>query len=260
MVHKLKKPLKAFLIVLFWFIVWEIASVLINKPLLFPSPIDVFIKLLELALTKTFWENTLLSLGRVSLGIVIAIISGAILALLSAFSKLLYEVIYPLVTVVKSTPVASFIILVWIFIGNGATPVVISALMVFPIVYANVYQGIKSVDQNMIEVCKIYKISGKKMLSSLYLPTVLPYFTSALLSSIGLGWKAGIAAEVLCTPMKSIGRAIFESKTYIEYVDLFAWTLTVILLSLALEFSLTKLIKLAFKKHMVLPKGDKDGN
>lgn len=260
MVLKLKKPLKVFLIVLFWFVIWEVASLLINKPLLFPSPIDVFIKLFELSATKTFWENTLLSLGRVSLGIVIAIVLGALLALLSSFSKLLYEVLYPLVTVVKSTPVASFIILVWIFIGNSATPIVISALMVFPIVYANVYQGIKSVDKNMIEVCKIYNISGKKIISSLYLPSVLPYFTSALLSSIGLGWKAGIAAEVLCTPMKSIGRAIFDSKTYIEYVDLFAWTLTVIILSLALEFALTKLIKLALKKHTVLPKGDKNGN
>ena len=260
MARNLKKPLKIFLIVLFWFMVWEAASLIIGKPLLFPSPIDVFIKLFELSITKMFWQNTLLSLGRVSLGIVIAIILGCITALLCSFSKLLYETLYPLVTVIKSTPVASFIILVWIFIGNNTTPIVISALMVFPIVFANVYGGIKSVDKNMLEVCKIYNIPRKKMIASLYIPSVLPHFTSALLSSIGLGWKAGIAAEVLCTPMRSIGKAIFDSKTYIEYVDLFAWTLTVVILSLALEFALTKLIKLAFKKYIALPKGEKNGN
>lgn len=260
MVRKFKKPLKIFLIVLFWFTAWEVASLIIGKPLLFPSPIDVFIRLFELAITKVFWENAILSLARVSLGIVIAIILGCILGLLCSFSKLLYDVLYPLVTVIKSTPVASFIILVWIFIGNNATPIVISALMVFPIVFANVYQGIKSVDKNMLEVCKVYNISTKKMISSLYIPSVLPYFTSALLSSIGLGWKAGIAAEVLCTPLKSIGRAIFDSKNYIEYVDLFAWTLTVIILSLVFEFLLTKLIKIALKKYIKLSKGGSNGN
>ena len=260
MARKFKKPLKIFLIVLFWFMVWEVASLVIGKPLLFPSPIDVFIKLLELSITKAFWQNTLLSLGRVSLGIVIAIVLGCLVALLCSFSKLLYDVLYPLVTVIKSTPVASFIILVWIFIGNNATPIVISALMVFPIVFANVYSGIKGVDKNMIEVCKIYNIPKKKIISSLYVPSVLPHFSSALLSSIGLGWKAGIAAEVLCTPIKSIGRAIFDSKTYIEYVDLFAWTLTVVILSLALEFALTKLIKVAFKKYITSSKGGKNEN
>lgn len=261
MAHKLKKPLKLILITLFWFLVWEVASLIISKPLLFPSPVDAISRLFELVATKAFWENTLLSLGRVSLGIVIAILLGTVFGLLCSFSKLLYDVLYPLITVIKSTPVASFIILIWIFIGNNATPIVISALMVFPIVFANTYQGIKSIDKSMLEVCKVYKIPNKKVLTSLYLPSVLPYFSSALLSSIGLGWKAGIAAEVLCTPMRSIGKAIFDSKTYIEYTDLFAWTLTVIVLSLVLEYLLTKLLKMVFKKHDIDAKGDKiNGN
>ena len=120
--------------------------------------------------------------------------------------------------------------------------------MVFPIVFSNVYQGIKNVDKDLLEVCRIYGIDKKKTLESLYVPSILPYFQSALLSSIGLGWKAGIAAEVLCTPVKSIGKAIFESKTYIEYVDLFAWTTAVIILSLIFELVLTKFIKILFKK------------
>ena len=259
MALKLKRPLKILLISLFWFGIWEIASLIVGKPLLFPSPIDVVVRLCELLITKKFLISSLLSLARVGLGIVIAIVLGSIVALLCSFSKILYEIIFPFVTVVKSTPVASFIILIWIFLNNEVTPIIISALMVFPIVFANVYQGIKSIDKSLIEVCKIYKIPTKKMVSSLYVPSVLPYFLSALLSSIGLGWKAGIAAEVLCTPKNSIGLAIFESKTYIEYVDLFAWTVTVIILSLIFEFLLTRLIKNLFKKYLI-PNGGKNGN
>ena len=115
--------------------------------------------------------------------------------------------------------------------------------MVFPIVFSNVYQGIKNVDTSLLEMCKVYSISRKTTVKALYIPSVLPYFTSSLISSIGLGWKAGIAAEVLCTPLNSIGKAIFESKIYFEYVDLFAWTAMVILLSIIFEVVVTKLLK-----------------
>ena len=131
--------------------------------------------------------------------------------------------------------------------------------MVFPIVFANIYQGMKSVDTGLLEVCKAYRIPKKKMIKSLYVPTVTPFFTSALLSSIGLGWKAGIAAEVLCTPVKSIGKAIFESKIYFEYVDLFAWTTAVIVLSLIFEVLLTKILKKMLSKYIKNP-GGSDGN
>ena len=259
MVLKFKKPIKILLIILLWVGIWEALAFIINKPLLFPTPIAVMAKLFNLILTKVFWINTVYSFGRVGIGIVIAMALGFIFGLICSFSKFAYEIIYPLVTVIKSTPVASFIILIWIFIGNDSTPIVISSLMVFPIVFSNIYRGMESVDTGLIEVCKIYNISKKKMISSLYVPSVLPYFSSALLSSIGLGWKAGIAAEVLCTPKKSIGLAIFEAKTYIEYVELFAWTVAVVVFSIVLEFLLTKLIKLLFKKYLIL-NGEKNGN
>ena len=74
-------------------------------------------------------------------------------------------------------------------------------------------------------------------------PTVLPYFRSALTSALGLGWKAGIAAEVLTVPQRSIGKMIYESKLYLESTSLFAWTLTVILLSLLIERILLKFVR-----------------
>ena len=69
-----KKAFKILSISLFWFLVWEGAALIIGKPLLFPSPIDVIIRLFELVITKDFLISCLYSLGRVGLGIVIAII------------------------------------------------------------------------------------------------------------------------------------------------------------------------------------------
>ena len=246
------KLLKIVLITLFWVGIWEIISLIINKPLLFPTPISVIKKLFTLLFTVSFWKTTLFSLYRVGLGIVIAIILGVLVGLICSFSKIVYEIISPFVTVIKSTPVASFIVLFIVLIKNGneITPIIISALMVFPIVFSNVYKGIESIDKNLIEVCKVYKIPMKQRISALYTPSLMPYFSSALLSSIGLGWKAGIAAEVLCTPKISIGTELFNGKQYFENIDVFAWTATVVVISLIFELLITRLFKFLLRKYI----------
>jgi NitT/TauT family transport system permease protein len=84
-------------------------------------------------------------------------------------------------------------------------------------------------------MAKVYRLSRWQKLRHLYLPSMRPFFSAAALSSIGLAWKAGIAAEVICRPQFSMGRELYESKIYLEMPDLFAWTIAVILLSMALE-------------------------
>ena len=71
----------------------------------------------------------------------------------------------------------------------------------------------------------------------------MPHFRSACRAALGMAWKAGIAAEIISMPRGVIGTMIGESKLYIETVDTFAWTLTVILLSLAIEALVTALLK-----------------
>ena len=151
-------------------------------------------------------------------------------------------------TLVKSTPVASFIILALIWLGRGILPAFISGLMVLPVVWANVSAGIAAQDPQLLELAKVYSFPRERVLRRITIPTVLPYFRSALSSALGLGWKAGIAAEVLTVPQNSIGKMIYESKLYLETTSLFAWTLTVILLSLVIERILLRFIRQGSRK------------
>jgi NitT/TauT family transport system permease protein len=138
-------------------------------------------------------------------------------------------------SVVKATPVASFIMLALLWIDRDILPAFISVLMVLPVVVSNVYTGIKSTDKNLYEVTKVFRFGFYKKLRFLYFPTVRPYFLSACRSSLGLAWKAGIAAEVLAVPVLSIGKMIYESKLYLETTDLFAWTAVVVVLSVIID-------------------------
>ena len=232
----LKSALAALAVAAFWILIWYLAALRVGKELLLPSPLSVLKRLFEIMESKEFYITTAYSLIRVMGGIIIASFAGIILAILSHFSAIISALVRPLITVIKATPVASFIILALVWLDRGNLPVFISLLMVLPVIWTNLTTGLGQIDIKLLELAKVYKIGFFQKVKGIYIPFVMPYFSSALKTSLGLAWKAGIAAEVLAVPARSIGKELFNSKTYFETADLFAWTVVVIILSLIIEF------------------------
>lgn len=227
--------LKSFAVAVFWLAVWAALAKLVDKQLLLPAPPAVLRRLIELALTADFWRRIAVSLLRIACGVLAAAGAGALFAALTERFSLANRLLRPPLLIIKSTPVASFIILALLWMGRDILPGFISALMVLPVVWENVGAGIRETDRELLEVARVFGFSRKKLLRAVYIPSVLPYFLSACKSAVGLGWKAGVAAEVLTVPAVSIGRMLYESKLYLETEDLFAWTAAVILCSLLIE-------------------------
>ena len=240
---KRKTVLKNLLATLFWVAAWHILAVSMENSLLLPTPVQVLRRLGELMLTASFWRITLVSIGRILLGAVSAMALGVLLAVLTTASSLADALVAPVMTAIQATPVASFAILVLIWLDRDLVPVLICAMMVLPVVWSNVCAGIRGADPQLLELAKVYRLPRRRVLRRIYVPTVLPYFRAACSSALGLGWKAGIAAEVLTVPKSSIGRMISESKLYLLTEDLFAWTLAVIVLSLLLQKLMLHLLK-----------------
>lgn len=241
---------RVLLIAAFWIGVWWLASWRVGKPLLFPSPAAVLRRLSELMQTKEFYQITANSLWNVLLGILTAVLLGCVLAIATYKIAILREALLPVMTVIKATPVASFIILALIWMGAANVPTFITVLIVLPIVWTNLDEGLGKIDPLLIEVTKLYKMPFIKRIKLLFLPSVKPYFVSACRTSLGLAWKAGIAAEIIARPRNSIGTMIGDAKQYIMTEDMFAWTLTVIILSLVIEFLFATLLnKLGGKRR-----------
>lgn len=229
------KALKNLIVLAFWLGLWWLLALLVDKQLLLPDPPTVLKRLTQLLGSAQFWAITATSLGRILAGALAALVLGFLLALLTSRFRLLHSLFSPLITVIKSTPVASFIILILIWVGRDVLPSVIVLLMALPVVWANVGEGIRCTDPLLLDMARAFRFSPWKRLRRIYIPSVLPYFLSACRSCVGLAWKAGVAAEILTVPTVSIGKMIFESKLYLETVDLFAWTLVVIVCSLVIE-------------------------
>ena len=240
---KTKKSIFALLLPpAFWLGAWQLGAFLVDRhvggrgsELLLPYPASVLAALLELLPTPHFWATVGATLLRVAAGLAAGVALGALLAGATCSWVWLHRLLSPVIRIVRATPVASFILLVLLWTGRNTVPAVIAALMVLPVVWENLVQGIEAVDPQLLELARACRFSRRKTLGLIYLPSLRPYFLSALTTSMGLAWKSGVAAEAICWPRPGIGTQIYNTKLYLEIPQLFAWTAAVVVLSLALE-------------------------
>lgn len=240
-----------------WLAVWQIASLAIGQEILLVSPVSVVLRLLELVRTAAFWRSIWFSLERIALGFFLAVLAGVVLAALSAWQRRVRELLAPLMVVIRATPVASFIILVLIWIPSRNLSVFISFLMVLPILYGNMLTGIGSMDAKLLEMARVFRVPFGRRLRYIYVAQVLPFFRAGCQVALGLCWKSGIAAEVIGIPRGSIGERLYQAKIYLDTPDLFAWTLVIILISAVFERVLLRLIDAAVAR---LERGDARGH
>ena len=239
---KLKKCLKLLLPFAFWMAVWQIFAIVIDSELFLPSPYLVFKALIRLIVSSDFWLAVIISLADILIGCIFGIFVALLFSLLSCKFGVVRDIVSPAVSVIRAVPVASFIILVYVLVRRlslaiNFVSIVIVALMVIPIVWNGVMTAYRNLDKNLLEVGKVFSFTPIKRFTIIYLPSAKHTILGAISSSIGLAWKAGIAAEVICRPENTVGKYIGDFKSTLEMDAMFAMTIVIIILSLMLEKS-----------------------
>jgi NitT/TauT family transport system permease protein len=227
---------------------WQLIAMFVGNQLLLVTPMVVINTLLELLFTSSFWSAVAFSFFRIVFGFLMALFLGIVLATVAGRFHLTEIMLQPYISVVKATPVASFIILCLIWLNAQNLSVFIAFLMVLPIVYTNVLQGIKSTDEKLLEMATVFEVSWWRRLHYIYIPHLKPFLLSACSVSIGLSWKAGIAAEVIGIPEGSIGEMLYEAKVYLSSGDLFAWTVVIVVISIMFEKIFIRSLKAFFAR------------
>lgn len=236
------KTVNRAIIIIIWILLWQILSSFVSLPLLLPNPIDTAKAMIGLLSEIFFWKSLGKSMLRVLLGFVLAAITGTLFAVICSRWSWLDQFFSPIKSLIRSTPISSFIILVLLWISVDIVPIFIAFLTVMPIIWQSVQQGIIQTSPLLLEMGHVYSFSPGKVYKYIYLPSILPYFYSASATGMGFAWKACIAAEVIAKPLFSVGKNLQDAKVYLQTEELFAWTFTVILLSLSLETVLKRLI------------------
>lgn len=220
---------------IFWISVWQITAIIVDKGFIIPTVEDTAVALWTLIKTSLFWKSVLFSLLRILAGLALGVALGIALALIANKVKYSDSLIAPAMSVIKSTPVASFILILWFMLGSDSVPIAISVLMVMPVIWQNLTDGFEAIDKDLDEVCSVFRLSYAKRLKILVLPTLMRFFLPGLITSCGLAWKAGVAAEIITYTKNSLGKEILDAKNYFESERMFALTIVVIVLSMLIE-------------------------
>lgn len=228
--------------VVFWLCIWQILSMIIHQEILLVSPFEVLKRLFQLLETGDFYISICTSILRILTGFLTGLFAGLGFSILAYRHAWIENLLKPFVFTIKSIPVASFIILVLIWVKAVHLAAVISFLMVFPIIYENILTGLKATDQKLLEMAQVFRIPMSQQIQTIYISSILPYLESGCSLALGLAWKSGIAAEVIGLPDSSIGIHLYNAKVYLDTPDLFAWTVVIVVLSVLFEKVFMKLL------------------
>lgn len=214
-----------------WLAVWAILAAMVGKELILPSPASVARSLLTLASTGAFWQEVGMSLARVWAGFLLGAALGTALGVATAASAGCGLLLAPALHAVRAVPVVSFILLLYFWFPTGWVPVAVSALMALPVAWRSAVEGWERTDPQLLELAGHYELGAWKTLKLVRLPAALPSLCAGWETALGLAWKAGCAAEVLCQPQWGLGSALQRSKSTLDIPALFAWTVVLVALS-----------------------------
>ena len=234
-----KKILLGFAVILFWIGLWYIFAFIVDNDFLLPSPHASIAALIDLMGSKSFYKVVSYTLMRVVFGVILGVISGTVLAVISYRFAIVRKFFSPLVSIIKATPVVTFITLLWISMSGNSLAIFIAFLMVLPIVWQNLINGYDAIPIELSELCDVFEFSKIKRFKILFFPAVI--------TSIGLAWKAEIATEIIAYTKHSIGQYIYDARYHLLTEKVFAWVIVIVVFSITLEV-LTKKILRRFEK------------
>ncbi|MBE6003496.1 MAG: ABC transporter permease subunit [Lachnospiraceae bacterium] len=222
-------------IILVWLIMWQLLSAAVHNSILMAGPVESAKALMQMILTREYRNAILFSLIRIIGGFCFGSAMGISLAFISYRVRFMEDFLKPFISVLKAVPVASFVIILLIWAGNKNLSFYISSLVVMPLLYINTLGGLKATDPKLLEMAEVFRIPVLRRVRYIYLPSVYPYLYSAFQAALGMAWKSGVAAEVIGQPLGSMGNGLYQAKIYLETADLFAWTITIVVVSFLVE-------------------------
>jgi len=220
---------------------WQLLALFFGWSIILPSPREVLPTMVHLllqpdtgiALAQTAW--------KVLLSLTMVLLIGIVLGLLLGLVNPLYEMMRPIIMVIQAVPVISWLTLVIFAWGIGwRGPVFITFLALLPMALLTTVSGVRNLDQKLLEMARVYKVSGTSILKDIYIGSLLPFVAAIIDVSIGQAWKVILVTEYLCGN-SGLGVKILSARYAVDSNGVYAYTLLAVILGIITE-RLVKLI------------------
>jgi NitT/TauT family transport system permease protein len=219
--------------------VWWLLSLSVPHYVL-PGPKRVWEALQVIVANGDLWSNLGITLWRVAVGFVFATLIGLPFGIVLGANKRagdFFEPILPVLNTVSSAIWAIFAI-IWFGISN-ATTIFVVFMTAMPLIITNVWQGTRTVNADFIELAQVMRMPHWKVMTKIYLPTILPYFFSGARLAFGFGWRVSLVAETIGSS-SGVGYRLRQAADLIRTDQVFAWTLTLVIMMATIEMGMLK--------------------
>lgn len=212
-------------------VTWQLLSWQMAQPQLIPSFPDLIRALLRLVYTPGFLVSMGTTCLRACVGLLLSLAAASITAFLLNRSEAIRFLFMPWLSLLRSVPVISFILLALIFLNPEMIPLLIAFLTMYPLLTENLLKGLMNRRDSWKILARQFHLNAWNRLFQINYPQLRPYLFSGLASAVGFGWRAIIMGEVLSQCVDGIGKRMKEAQVFIDVPELIAWTLVAIVLS-----------------------------
>lgn len=225
--------------ILIFFGLWQISSYFMQVDLL-PGPKDVMIKIIEESENNELFFHTAITLKRVVLSFIIAMLIGTVFGIYMGRNLKLNAFLDDWLILGLNVPALVIIILCYVWFGlNEVAAILAVSLNKIPMVAVIMREGARSIEKDYTDVAKFYKISQKKFFFKVILPQLFPYLLSSARSGLSLIWKIVLVVELLGRS-NGVGFKLFGFFQFFDISGILAYTLVFVLLIIFVEFILVR--------------------
>jgi NitT/TauT family transport system permease protein len=225
-----------------WLVVWQVIAWAVHNSVLLAGPLETLVTLAAMVGTVGFWCAIGTTFVHIAVGFTCSFALAVVMGACAWRLPVLRRLLVPLISFVKSVPVVCVIVLLLMWMGSAHVSVLAVGLMVFPPVYFSVLEGLDQVDADMITMMDTFRVPWGRRVRYYFVPAVMPYVAAAAKVVVGIGWKSGVAAEVIGVPNGTVGAGVYLAKIGLDSARLFAWTFAIVGLSAGCEKAFIRLL------------------
>jgi sulfonate transport system permease protein len=196
---RLLRPALGLLVPVLLAVGWEIiVRTGLSSGRLVPPPSVIFSTFADLAATGELQRHATVTLLRVLAGFASGVMLGTLAGAITGYSALSHRLLDPSLQGLRAIPSIAWVPLFILWFGIfEASKIILIAVGVFFPVYLGVMGAVRSVDRKIVEVGRVFRLSGAAMVWRILLPAIAPAYVIALRAGLGLGWMFVVAAEFM---------------------------------------------------------------
>jgi len=224
-------------------IVWSVVSYSFNLTDTISAPLLVGVELLDLLQSGTWAEHFFATMRRIIYAFILTLIVGTTLGVLMGMSSFWTKALQDYITVGVAIPslFAAIFAAMW-FGQSDTTPMVAGALISFPFLTQNVYEGVKNVDYKLQEMSTAFDISQSRMIRRVVLQSVLPEWFAGVRYAFALCWKITTLAELVAAS-NGIGFMIEYQMERLSLTGVLVWTILFTVVIVFVEYGIFQQIE-----------------